>query len=82
LYTSIFYCQKLNYHWIFYNARLCVDFQPKHLPLTQTEKDEAESLKRQGNDHMKEEKYDKAIECYSKAIAIDNENAAYHCNRY
>ena len=31
---------------------------------------------------MKEEQFDKAIECYSKAIAIDGSNAVYYCNRY
>lgn len=54
---------------------------PERKPLTDREIDHAESLKKQGNDHMKDEEFDKAIECYSKAIAIDGANAVYYCNR-
>ena len=56
--------------------------QPERQPLTERERDQAESLKRQGNDHMKDEEFDKAIDCYSRAIAIDGGNAVYYCNRY
>lgn len=30
---------------------------------------------------MKNEEYGDAIECYTKAIAIDGNNAVYYCNR-
>lgn len=34
-----------------------------------------------GNDFMKAEKFSDAIECYSKALKLDNKNAVYYCNR-
>ena len=42
---------------------------------------EAESMKQKGNDMMKSEKYREAIECYSKAIELNRANAVYYCNR-
>ena len=36
---------------------------------------------RLGNNFMKEEKYSDAIDCYSRAIQMDGENAIYYCNR-
>ncbi|TRY92578.1 hypothetical protein DNTS_020495 [Danionella cerebrum] len=41
--------------------------------------DELESL--EGNNHMKEENYSCAVECYTKAIELDQRNAVYYCNR-
>ncbi|XP_048875505.1 small glutamine-rich tetratricopeptide repeat-containing protein beta isoform X1 [Brienomyrus brachyistius] len=41
----------------------------------------AEQLKNEGNNHMKEENYASAVECYSKAIDLDLRNAVYYCNR-
>ncbi|XP_045063997.1 small glutamine-rich tetratricopeptide repeat-containing protein beta-like isoform X3 [Coregonus clupeaformis] len=41
----------------------------------------AEQLKNEGNNHMKEENYSCAVECYSKAIDLDLRNAVYYCNR-
>lgn len=41
----------------------------------------AESFKNQGNDLMKQEKYQEALECYSQAISIDENNAIYYANR-
>lgn len=35
-----------------------------------------------GNNHMKEENYRCAVECYTKAIDLDLSNAVYYCNRY
>ncbi|XP_028855562.1 small glutamine-rich tetratricopeptide repeat-containing protein alpha [Denticeps clupeoides] len=48
-----------------------------------TEEDvvEAEQLKSEGNDQMKVENFDAAVELYSKAIAINPQNAVYYCNR-
>uniref|UniRef100_A0A8C7TN17 Small glutamine-rich tetratricopeptide repeat-containing protein beta n=1 Tax=Oncorhynchus mykiss TaxID=8022 RepID=A0A8C7TN17_ONCMY len=41
----------------------------------------AEQLKNEGNNHMKEENYSFAVECYTKAIDLDLRNAVYFCNR-
>uniref|UniRef100_A0A3B3QYB5 Small glutamine rich tetratricopeptide repeat co-chaperone beta n=1 Tax=Paramormyrops kingsleyae TaxID=1676925 RepID=A0A3B3QYB5_9TELE len=41
----------------------------------------AEQLKNEGNNHMKEENYASAVECYTKAIDLDLRNAVYYCNR-
>uniref|UniRef100_A0A3B1K354 Small glutamine-rich tetratricopeptide repeat-containing protein beta n=1 Tax=Astyanax mexicanus TaxID=7994 RepID=A0A3B1K354_ASTMX len=41
----------------------------------------AEQLKNEGNNHMKEENYSCAVECYTKAIHLDQRNAVYYCNR-
>lgn len=35
-----------------------------------------------GNNHMKEENYRCAVECYTKAIDLDLRNAVYYGNRY
>ncbi|KAM3876449.1 small glutamine-rich tetratricopeptide repeat-containing protein alpha [Diretmus argenteus] len=42
---------------------------------------EAERLKTDGNDQMKVENFGAAVEFYSKAIAINPQNAVYYCNR-
>ncbi|XP_068175955.1 small glutamine-rich tetratricopeptide repeat-containing protein alpha [Antennarius striatus] len=42
---------------------------------------EAETLKTEGNDQMKVENFSAAVEFYSKAIAINPDNAVYYCNR-
>lgn len=41
----------------------------------------AEELKTQGNQLMKEEKYEDAIQCYTKAMELDSANAVFPCNR-
>ncbi|KAF4082738.1 hypothetical protein AMELA_G00154940 [Ameiurus melas] len=41
----------------------------------------AEQLKNEGNNHMKEENYSCALDCYTKAIHLDQRNAVYFCNR-
>lgn len=35
-----------------------------------------------GNQLMKEEKYKEAIECYTRAMELDNTNAVFPCNRF
>nr|XP_061790601.1 small glutamine-rich tetratricopeptide repeat-containing protein alpha-like isoform X2 [Nerophis lumbriciformis] len=45
------------------------------------ERAEAERLKNDGNDQMKVENYAAAVEFYSKAIAVNPQNAVYYCNR-
>ncbi|XP_063068865.1 small glutamine-rich tetratricopeptide repeat-containing protein beta [Engraulis encrasicolus] len=41
----------------------------------------AEQLKNEGNNHMKEENFASAVDCYTKAIDLDQRNAVYYCNR-
>ncbi|KAG7323000.1 hypothetical protein KOW79_014346 [Hemibagrus wyckioides] len=45
------------------------------------EMERAEQLKNEGNNHMKEENYSSALDCYTKAIHLDQRNAVYFCNR-
>lgn len=49
--------------------------------LSEEQRAEAERLKTDGNDQMKVENYSAAVEFYSKAIAINPQNAVYYCNR-
>ncbi|KAJ3632088.1 hypothetical protein Zmor_022113 [Zophobas morio] len=42
---------------------------------------EAEEFKKLGNDFYKEKKYEDAIDCYTKAIELDSNNAIYLANR-
>ncbi|XP_065665032.1 small glutamine-rich tetratricopeptide repeat-containing protein alpha isoform X2 [Hydra vulgaris] len=41
----------------------------------------ADDLKNKGNEFMKTEQYDEAIDSYTKAIELDSKNAVYYCNR-
>ncbi|NXI13318.1 SGTB protein, partial [Irena cyanogastra] len=41
----------------------------------------ADQLKDEGNNHMKEENYGAAVDCYTRAIELDPNNAVYYCNR-
>ncbi|XP_054571189.1 small glutamine-rich tetratricopeptide repeat-containing protein beta isoform X2 [Eptesicus fuscus] len=41
----------------------------------------ADQLKDEGNNHMKEENYTAAVDCYTQAIELDPNNAVYYCNR-
>ncbi|XP_075038872.1 small glutamine-rich tetratricopeptide repeat-containing protein beta isoform X1 [Mixophyes fleayi] len=41
----------------------------------------AEQLKDEGNNYMKEQNYDAAVDCYSQAVELDPNNAVYYCNR-
>lgn len=45
------------------------------------DKEKAERLKSEGNEMLKQDKYQSAIDCYTEAIAIDGKNAVYFCNR-
>ncbi|NWI20090.1 SGTB protein, partial [Crypturellus soui] len=42
--------------------------------------EKADQLKDEGNNHMKEENYSAAVDCYTKAIELDPNNAVYYCN--
>jgi len=48
---------------------------------TAEEKAEAERLKNEGNNFMKEDKAQEALQSYTKAIALDGSKAVYYCNR-
>ncbi|XP_024114501.1 small glutamine-rich tetratricopeptide repeat-containing protein alpha [Oryzias melastigma] len=48
---------------------------------TEEQRAEAERLKSDGNDQMKVENFAAAVEFYSKAIALNPQNAVYYCNR-
>lgn len=50
-------------------------------PPTESEKEEAERLKVQGNDLMRTEQYEGAIEKYTRAIELDSSNQVFYCNR-
>ena len=50
--------------------------------VTDEDRAEAEQFKQKGNELMKEQKFEEAITCYTKAIEIDNRNAVYYCNRF
>ncbi|XP_028428590.1 small glutamine-rich tetratricopeptide repeat-containing protein alpha [Perca flavescens] len=54
--------------------------QPQN-SLSKEQREEAEALKTDGNDQMKVENFSAAVEFYSKAIAINHQNAVYYCNR-
>ncbi|KAM4052141.1 small glutamine-rich tetratricopeptide repeat-containing protein beta isoform 1-T2 [Anomaloglossus baeobatrachus] len=43
--------------------------------------EKAEQLKDEGNNYMKEQNYEAALDCYSQAIELDPNNAVYYCNR-
>ncbi|XP_031467476.1 small glutamine-rich tetratricopeptide repeat-containing protein beta [Phasianus colchicus] len=43
--------------------------------------EKADHLKDEGNNHMKEENYGAAVDCYTRAIELDPNNAVYYCNR-
>lgn len=49
--------------------------------VTPERKQEAENLKNEGNRLMKEEKYQEALNTYSKAISLDATNPVFYCNR-
>ncbi|RNA17139.1 Small glutamine-rich tetratricopeptide repeat-containing alpha [Brachionus plicatilis] len=51
----------------------------RELPAEQKEK--ADKHKTEGNELMKQEKFNEALEQYNKAIEIDKSNAVYYCNR-
>uniref|UniRef100_A0A8C5M2V5 Small glutamine-rich tetratricopeptide repeat-containing protein beta n=1 Tax=Leptobrachium leishanense TaxID=445787 RepID=A0A8C5M2V5_9ANUR len=49
------------------------------LPSADMEK--AEQLKDEGNNFMKDQNYEAAMDCYTRAIELDPCNAVYYCNR-
>ncbi len=53
----------------------------KTAPVTEAEKAEAERLKLEGNEAMRAEKFDEAVQFYTKALEIDPSNQVFYCNR-
>ncbi|UKZ46819.1 hypothetical protein TrVGV298_001029 [Trichoderma virens] len=50
-------------------------------PETAEQKAQAEDYKNQGNEALKKNEYQKAVDLYTEAIKIDLSNAIYRCNR-
>ncbi|XP_023217266.1 small glutamine-rich tetratricopeptide repeat-containing protein alpha-like isoform X1 [Centruroides sculpturatus] len=53
----------------------------EHVEVSEASKAEAENLKVLGNNHMKSENFNAAIDCYTKAIHLDPNNSVFYCNR-
>jgi tetratricopeptide (TPR) repeat protein len=51
------------------------------VPLTDDMRQQADKLKNEGNEFVKQEKYKEALDAYNAAIEIDGNNAIYYCNR-
>ncbi len=51
------------------------------VPLTDDMRQQADKLKNDGNEFVKQEKYKEALDAYNAAIKIDGNNAIYYCNR-
>lgn len=49
---------------------------------TEEERRMAEQLKTDGNQRMQEQHFEEAIQLYSRAIALVQDNAIYYCNRW
>ncbi|CAF4785765.1 unnamed protein product [Rotaria sp. Silwood1] len=54
---------------------------PMSVPLTDDMRQQADKLKNDGNEFVKQEKYREALDAYNAAIKIDGNNAIYYCNR-
>jgi len=50
-------------------------------PPSAADKEEAERLKTEGNNLMRTEKFQEALEMYTKAIDLDGSNPVFYCNR-
>ena len=50
-------------------------------PMTQEESEKAEGFTAKGNEALKAQQYQKAVDLYTKAIKIDFSNSIYHSNR-
>ncbi|XP_062509371.1 small glutamine-rich tetratricopeptide repeat-containing protein alpha-like isoform X2 [Corticium candelabrum] len=49
--------------------------------LSEEDKQRAEALKNEGNEFIKSNKFESALQCYNGAIEIDPKNPIYACNR-
>lgn len=50
-------------------------------PISDEDRKRAEELKKEGNEFMKKEAYQQAVQKYTEAITIDPRSAVYYCNR-
>lgn len=50
-------------------------------PPSAADKEEAERMKTEGNNLMRTEKFQEALDMYSKAIELDGSNPVFYCNR-
>ena len=50
-------------------------------PPSAADKEEAERLKTEGNNLMRTEKFQEALDMYTKAIELDGSNPVFYCNR-
>nr|XP_032826831.1 small glutamine-rich tetratricopeptide repeat-containing protein alpha isoform X1 [Petromyzon marinus]XP_032826832.1 small glutamine-rich tetratricopeptide repeat-containing protein alpha isoform X1 [Petromyzon marinus] len=58
--------------------------QEKALPdctVSEEDRTRADKYKNEGNQYMREERYSEAVECYTHAIELHQQNAVYFCNR-
>ncbi|XP_041862023.1 small glutamine-rich tetratricopeptide repeat-containing protein alpha [Melanotaenia boesemani] len=62
-------------------AQSQVNNNSTHNSPTEEQRAEAERMKSDGNDQMKVENFAAAVEFYSKAVALNPQNAVYYCNR-
>lgn len=67
--------------WSVYVSQQDSQAAPSSPDASEADKARAESLKNEGNDEMKAERFKEAIEKYTAAIALDKRNAVYFCNR-
>jgi tetratricopeptide (TPR) repeat protein len=51
------------------------------VPLTDDMRQQADKLKNEGNEFVKQEKFKEALDAYNAAIKIDPNNTIYYCNR-
>ncbi|CAF0734779.1 unnamed protein product [Rotaria sordida] len=69
-------------HTATFPSWLSANEQPSmSVPLTDDMRQQADKLKNEGNEFVKQEKYREALEAYNAAIKIDGNNAIYYCNR-
>ncbi|KAM9331466.1 small glutamine-rich tetratricopeptide repeat-containing protein beta [Gastrophryne carolinensis] len=67
---------------IFSQAQLKNELTPAESPSSSSaDIEKAEKLKDEGNNFMKDQNYESAVECYSQAVELDPKNAVYYCNR-
>lgn len=56
-------------------------YQSTCCTISSDRKQEAENIKNEGNQLMKEEKYNEALVAYNRALCIDATNPVFYCNR-
>jgi len=69
-----------NLETIFQEATKSEPLHKKAAP-SAADKEEAEKMKTEGNNLMRAEKYQEALDMYTKAIELDGGNPVFYCNR-